>query len=104
MSNSIVLRQSPKITMTANDAGLLFATDNGWTVAMLAPNALEYVGNLGKKNDPDRGFFRFPAGSGDAHDGKYVLSHSGAKIFLSQDETNKVVEFIRQSSAGWKRA
>ena len=104
MSSSMVLRQNPNITVTANDAGLLFATDNGWTVAMLAQDAVAYVASQDRKDihDPQRGFFKHPTGVVENSTFVYVLSHNGARLPLTEDDVTRLMGFIRSSAARWQ--
>ena len=67
----------------ADDIGLLVG--DGWTVAIPKEKAIDYVRNYNK--DVHNGFYE--------HNGEVCLTHGAAKLMLSQDEANAIVELIR---------
>ncbi len=86
-TNQIVFpRSEDKVIVAAYPEGVLVIC--GWTMSITLSNIKQYLRNFGRnsQDDVDKGFFQ--------HDGKFILSHSGAKLMFSSDEASAVVDFL----------
>ena len=78
-----------QLIVAAYDNGVLVV--HGWTVSINLDDVRAYVGAFGRNAWPDdveRGFY--------FHDGRFVISHHGAKLILTADEGTAVVKFLSE--------
>ncbi|MCW0448048.1 hypothetical protein [Xanthomonas sacchari] len=86
MTNQLTLqRNKGNVLASADEHGVSIFI--GWTVGIPAADAINYVKAIDA--DPNKGFF--------AHNGKVVLSHGSAKLTLSQQEANAIVDLIKST-------
>lgn len=86
---TICFKQQPTTRFAqSNNIGILVS--DGWTVAIPKDKCVHYVRNYNK--DVDNGFYE--------HDDKVCLTHGAAKLMLSQEETNAIIELIRVAYIG----
>ena len=78
-------RDIDKLLASADENGLWIVA--GWTVGIPKDMAVKYVESY--DSSPAKGFYK--------HDGEVILSHGGAKIYLSNAEASAIVELIREA-------
>ena len=77
-----------ELIVAADDGGVLIV--HGWTISIGLDDVRTYVADFGRNSIPDiqRGFF--------LHEGKFVISHQGAKLTLAADEGTAIVKFLSE--------
>jgi len=88
-NNQIILQKTTDdLIVAAYDSGILFV--HGWTVSVPVEDVKTYVRDFSRNamEDVDGGFFH--------HDGKFVISHAGAKLTLTAEEGTAIVKFLSE--------
>jgi len=80
-------RPSYNVLASADDIGVMVIA--GWTVSIPKASAIQYAKTF--DSNTNAGFFK--------HDGKIVLSHGAAKIWLSEQEARAIVDLITAAYA-----
>jgi len=80
---------NPNVLASSNSDGIIVYTPSGWSVGISKKDASDYKRDYDKPGSADNGFKE--------HEGEVILSHRDAKVTLSQNEANAIIDLIEDA-------